>query len=99
MAVCDEHHVQLIQWLVHKAHIVLFDRGVLGAGVCQLGERGEKGFHARPWHLPELSGEDSFPATGTDRRREDNLDLSELPVAVPEAVYFISKLTMVTDEW
>jgi hypothetical protein len=42
LAVRDEDHVQLVQWLVDKADIVLLDRGVLGTAVCQFGERKEE---------------------------------------------------------
>lgn len=38
LSVGDEDHVQLVQWLVHKSHIVLFDGSMLGASICQLWE-------------------------------------------------------------
>lgn len=46
LAVGDQNNVQLIQWLVDEAHVVLLDGGVLGARVRQLGERGEKSLNS-----------------------------------------------------
>jgi hypothetical protein len=43
LSVGDEDHVQLVQWLVHKSHIVLFDGSMLGASICQLWEGCKKG--------------------------------------------------------
>lgn len=74
LAVGDEHHVQLIQRLVDKADIVLFDGRVLRATVCKLGKGGKEGFDARPGHLAELSRKDSFAPTGADRCCEDDLE-------------------------
>jgi hypothetical protein len=51
----------------------LLDDGVLCAAIGEFGERGEESFYARSWHLSELSREDSFPSTGTNRSREDDL--------------------------
>ena len=73
LAVGDEHHVELVEWLVDEAHIVLLDGRVLRAAVGEFGERGEEGFDAGAWHLPKLSGEDSFPSTGAYRSCEDDL--------------------------
>lgn len=55
LAVGDEHHVQLVQWLVDESHVVLLDDGVLGAAVCQLGKRRKQGLDAGSGHLTELS--------------------------------------------
>lgn len=76
LSVGDEDHVELIERLVDKAHIVLLNGGVLGTAVGQFREGREEGFDAGSWHLPELAGEDSFPASGADRRRKDNLGQS-----------------------
>lgn len=67
LAVGDEHHVEFVQWLVNKSHVILFDRGVLRAAVGELGEGREKRLYSRAWHLAELPREDSFPSTGADR--------------------------------
>lgn len=74
LAIGDEDHVQLIQRLVDKADVVLFDGRMLRATVCKLGEGGKEGFDARPGHLAELSRKDSFASTGADRCCEDDLE-------------------------
>lgn len=74
LAVGDEDHVQLVQRLVDEANVVLLDSGVLRSAVGQLGKRGEESLNSRSRHLPKLSGEDSFPATGAYRSREDDLE-------------------------
>lgn len=75
MAIGDEHHVQLVQWLVDEAHIVLLDGGMLGGGVCEFGERGQQCFHARSLHLAELAGEDGLPRAGRDGGGENDLGM------------------------
>lgn len=49
----DENHVELIQGLVHEANIVLFDRGVLGAAVSELGKGEQQGLEPRSSHFVE----------------------------------------------
>ena len=39
LAVCDEHHVELVQRLVNISDIVLLDCSVLSSGVGELGKR------------------------------------------------------------
>lgn len=73
LAVGDEDHVELIQGLVDEADIVLLDGRVLCAALGELRKRGEEGFDAGSGHLSKLPGEDSFPSSGADRGREDNL--------------------------
>lgn len=73
LLVGDEDHVELVQGLVDKADIVLLDGRVLGAALGELRERGEESFDSGSGHLSKLPGEDSFPASGADRGREDNL--------------------------
>lgn len=73
LAVGDEDHVELVEGLVYEADIVLLDGGVLGAAVGKLGERSQESLYPRSWHLPKLSGEDSFPSSGANRSREDDL--------------------------
>lgn len=53
LTVGDEDHVQLVQWLVHEADIVLLDRGVLGAAVGKLGKGEQEGLESRAAHLVE----------------------------------------------
>jgi hypothetical protein len=73
LAVGNEDHVKLVEGLVNESNVVLLDDGVLCAAIGEFGERGEESFYARSWHLSELSREDSFPSTGTNRSREDDL--------------------------
>lgn len=74
LAVGDEHHVELVERLVDEAHIVLLDDRMLSAAVGELRERGEESFDSRSWHLPKLTGQDSFPSSGAYRSCEDDLD-------------------------
>lgn len=74
LTVGNEYHVKLVQRLIDEAHIVLFDGRVLGTAVGELREGREEGFNAGSWHLPELAGEDSFPAAGANRSCEDDLE-------------------------
>lgn len=73
LTVGDQHNIQLVQRLVHEAHVVLLDGGMLGSGVCELGEGGEKGFNSGPRDLPELAREDRFTSAGAYRRCENDL--------------------------
>lgn len=73
LAVGNEDHVELVEGLVYETDIVLLNGGMLGAAVGKLGERSQQSLYARSWHLPELSGEDSFPSSGANRSREDDL--------------------------
>lgn len=73
LTVGDQHDIQLIQWLVHEAHVVLLDSSMLGSGVCQLREGGEKGFNSGAGDLSELARENRFTSTGAYRRCENNL--------------------------
>lgn len=66
LAVGDEHHVEFVEGLVYEADIVLLDGCVLGAAVGEFGERRQESLYPRSWHLPKLSGEDSFPSTGAN---------------------------------
>lgn len=54
LLVGNEDNVQLVQWLVHKADIVLLDRRVLRSGLRQLRKRREERFNSRPRNLAEL---------------------------------------------
>lgn len=73
LAVGDEHHVELVKGLVDESDVVLLDRRVLGAAVCQLGERCKESLDPGPRHLAKLPREDSFTAAGADRSRENDL--------------------------
>ena len=73
LSVRNEHHVQLIERLIHVAHIVLLDGRVLGSGVSQLGERGQQTFDSRARDLPELSREHGFAAPRADGGGENDL--------------------------
>lgn len=73
LTVGDQHDIQLVQWLVHEAHVVLLDSGMLGSGVRQLGEGGEKGFNSGPRDLSELAREDRFTSAGAYRCCENDL--------------------------
>lgn len=85
LAVRDEHHVELVEGLVHEADIVLLDGRVLSASVGQLGERCQETLNARPGHLAELPGEDSFTAAGTDGCGEDDLGTPNVSMATTAA--------------
>lgn len=73
LAVGDQDNIQLVQWLVHEAHVVLLDGGVLGSGVCKFGKRGKQRFNARPRDFTELAREDRLASASTYRRCEDDL--------------------------
>lgn len=73
LSVGDEHHVELVEGLVDESDIVLLDDCVLSAAVCQLGERRKESLNAGSGHLSKLSREDSFPASGADGGRKNNL--------------------------
>lgn len=73
LLVGDEHHVELIQWLVYESNIILFDGGVLGARVGSLGERCEEGFDTSALDVVEGPGQNSLAAPSADGRSEDNL--------------------------
>lgn len=73
LTIGNENHVELIQWLVHKSHIVLFDRSMLGLRVRKLGERGQESFNARARNIPKLARKNSFTSAGTDGCSEDDL--------------------------
>lgn len=73
LAVGDEDNVELIQWLVHKAHIVLFDSGVLGTGIREFGERCEEGLNSGASNLPELARKDGLSSTSAYRGCENDL--------------------------
>jgi hypothetical protein len=73
LAVGDENNVQLIQWLVYESHVILLNGGVLGLRIGELGERGEKGFNARPRNLTELAREDRFASASANGCRENDL--------------------------
>jgi len=68
----NEDHVELVQWLVDKANIVLFDRGMLGTTVGELGKGEKEGLESRTAHLVERPGQDGLAASGADRSCEDN---------------------------
>lgn len=68
LLVGDEHHVELVQWLVDKADIVLLDRSMLRSALGKLREGRKQGLYSRSWHLSELSGKDSFTPAGANRR-------------------------------
>lgn len=55
LAVGNKDNVELIQWLVHEAHVVLLDCCVLGSGVGQFGERSQESLNARTSNFPELT--------------------------------------------
>jgi len=74
LPVGNEDHVELVQGLVHKADVILLDRGMLGTAVGQLRERCQQCFYPGPWHLAELPREDGLAASGADRGSEDNLN-------------------------
>lgn len=73
LAVGDQDDIQLIQWLVHEAHVVLLDGGVLGSGICQFGERGKQRLNARSGDFTKLAREDRLASASTYRRCEDDL--------------------------
>lgn len=73
LTVGDEHHVELVEGLVNETDVVLLDGRMLSTAVGMLGERGKERFYARSWHLTELPREDSFPSTGANRSRENDL--------------------------
>lgn len=66
LAVGDEDHVELVQWLIHKSNIILFNCSMLGTGISQFGEGGKQSFDSRPLHFTELSREDSLASPGAD---------------------------------
>lgn len=41
LLVRDEHHVELIKWLVDESDVILLDSRMLGTAVGKLGERGQ----------------------------------------------------------
>jgi hypothetical protein len=73
LSIGDENHVKLVEGLVNESDVILLDSRVLRTAIGKFGKRGEEGFYARSWHLSELSREDSFPSTGANRSRKDDL--------------------------
>lgn len=72
LAVGDEDHIQLIQWLVDKADIVLLDCSVLGAAIRKLGEGKEQCLQSRASHLVKGPGQDGLAPSGADGSSEHN---------------------------
>lgn len=64
LAVGDEDHVEFIEGLIDEADIVLLDGCVLGAAVCEFGERGEESFDSGSLHVPELARDDCLATSG-----------------------------------
>lgn len=73
LTVGDQNNVQLVQWLVHEAHVVLLDDGMLGARIREFGERGQQGFNSRPSNFTKLARENSLASASTYRRRKNDL--------------------------
>lgn len=67
LAVGDQDNVQLIQWLIDEADIVLFNGGVLSPRIGKLGERSKKSLNARPGDFTELARENRFASASTYR--------------------------------
>lgn len=67
LTVGDQDNVQLIQWLIDEADVVLFNGGVLGPRICKLGKGGKKSLNARPGDFTELTREDRFASASTYR--------------------------------
>ena len=72
LPVRDEDHVQLVQWLVDEADVVLLDCGVLGAAVSQLREGEQQRLQPRASHFVKGPRQDGLAAPGTDRRSKDH---------------------------
>lgn len=72
LLVGNENHVQLIQWLVNEADIVLFDRGVLGTAVGEFGKGEQERLEPRAAHLVERPGQNGLAAARANRSCEND---------------------------
>lgn len=73
MPIGNENDIQLVQGLINEADIVLFNGGVLGTGVRELGKRREKGLNSGASDFSELTRQDSFAPAGAYGRGENDL--------------------------